>query len=93
MIRGTQQQMIVLHTGRHRYFEQVLFILKRELTPPQADEQAMLREANRILEEGTRSEQERKRQAREKRILCASLFLAGTLSGILGMGILWAVLG
>ena len=51
MIKGAQKQMIVVRTGHSHYFDEAYFVLRREMRAPRC-KRDMLREANRILEEG-----------------------------------------
>lgn len=51
MIKGSQKQLIVLRTGKSRYFDEAYFVLRREIEPSRAHRGDILTEANRILEE------------------------------------------
>ena len=53
VIKGAQKQMIVLRTGNSRYFDEAYFVLRREVRTHRGIKNDILREANRILEEGS----------------------------------------
>lgn len=76
MLKGSRRQMIVVRTGRSRYFDSAYFVLRREVDSGREESGDILREANRILEEST---PERRRGYR--RWGGGLLFLAGTLCG------------
>ncbi len=52
MLKGAQKQMIVVRTGDSQYFDEAYFVLRREVRVGRRGRSDLLREANRILEEG-----------------------------------------
>jgi hypothetical protein len=98
MIRGLQKQIIQLTTPKSQYFEVVFFVLRPMLVPSKESEADMVREAQRILAEGTprakggRSIEKRSIPKKQK----LSLFFFGLFCGCLLSGVLlalWALLG
>jgi len=81
MLRGIQQNIIVIKPRHNRYFEQAFFIVKREIKPPVWGECDMIREANRLLKEGEREKNNRRKVTISFCIRSALLFLAGLLCG------------
>lgn len=78
-VKGTQRQVVVLRTGGNRFFEEALFVVRRETLRTRANEADMLIEANRILRESVpRTGRRRFPLAR------VGLFLLG---GLIGAGI------
>lgn len=78
MVKGAQRRMVQVRMGNSRYFEEALFIVRRDLPRQKAGEDEMLAEANRILRESLHGEGKRKRR------LPAGLFwlLGGVLLGL-----------
>ena len=84
MIKGTRRQIIMLHTGNHRYFDAAYFIL-REGAERERTQSDILREANRLLSEGTREDARDTRRERRRAFLWGTL--CGSLFAALALGI------
>lgn len=79
MLKGSRRQLIVVRTGRSRYFDEAYFILRREMDASKMGRADILQEANRILQESTPDGKRNRRR---------SLFLMPFLLGLLiGCGI------
>lgn len=79
MLKGSRRQLIVVRTGRSRYFDEAYFILRREMDASKTGREDILQEANRILQESTPDGKRNRRR---------SLFLMPFLLGLLiGCGI------
>ncbi len=77
MIKGAQRQLIVVKTGKSRFYEEVHFVMKRDISPDPHSQSDMLAEAARILEESEYREQ----QKGKRRLGSILLFAAGCLLG------------
>lgn len=84
MIRGIQRNVIWVQTPNSQYFEEVHFIVRREIEPTAAGGD-MAKEANRILAEAT----EQKGRRRDRLTRSAIPFLWGMLSGSLLVALAW----
>ncbi len=84
MIRGTRKQMIVLRTGRSRYFDTAYFVL-RERASEGAEHADILYEANRILAENA----DARKGSADKRTRRRA-FIGGLFCGSLGAFLLSA---
>ena len=77
MIKGSQKQLIVLRTGRSRYFDEAYFVLRREIRAGGECKGDILSEANRILEENT----PRARGRARRRWVSVLFFVIGMILG------------
>lgn len=77
MIKGSQKQLIVLRTGKSRYFDEAYFVLRRELPTGGCNRSDILSEANRILRESAPDS----RCAKRRSVRVWSWFLGGVLCG------------
>ena len=77
MIKGSQKQLIVLRTGRSRYFDEAYFVLRREIRAGRECHGDILSEANRILEENT----PRAKGGARRRWLSILFFVIGMILG------------
>ena len=76
MLKGSRRQLIVVRTGRSRYFDEAYFILRREMDASKTGREDILQEANRILQESTPDGMKRGRRS-----LFWMPFLLGVLIG------------
>ena len=79
MIKGAQKQMIVLRTGRSRYFDEAYFVLRQGVNPDRAQEPDLLTEAKRIL-----SESESRKTGKRMKSGAWLWFVMGLMTGTLG---------
>ena len=80
MLKGVQKNMIWVRTAESRFFEGAYFVLRPSRSAPRIREGDMLREANRLLAEGTRKPFHR----RDRRLFHRWIpFLAGVAFGML----------
>lgn len=95
MIRGLQKQIIQLSTPKSQYFEVVFFVLRPMIGSSKESEADMVREAQRILAEGT-PRGKKTVKASEKRPIPKkqklSLFFFGLFCGCVLSGILLTLL-
>ena len=84
MLKGFQRQMIVVRTGNSRYFDGAYFILRREVDMMGEEQTDMLREANRIFEDGASRGEGRKKHPFLPPFLLG-LLLGGGLALLLGV--------
>ena len=77
MIKGACKQMIVVRTGDSRFFDEAYFVLRKELGDGDKDRDALLKEANRLLDEHIAHSARKSRKA----ALYCFLFIAGILCG------------
>lgn len=79
MVKGISRQVIVVHSPDPKLFEQAIFILKDEAVNQGITEQALLKEAQRVVN----------RPAKKKRLsFCGPVWACG---GALLMGIAWLI--
>ncbi len=78
MLKGIQKNMIWVRTPESRFFEAAYFVMRPNACSAPPREGEMLREANRLLSEGTRKTTPRREQRLWQRLLP---FLAGLASG------------
>ncbi len=85
MLKGIQKRMIMVRTDHSSLFETAYFVLRNDDAPVATDENAMIREANRILAESALSGKKKhtKSGKRRQRMLSLFFFLLGLLCGIL----------
>ena len=81
MIKGICKNVIFVKFGSSEKFESAMFVVKPSKITPSRSE--MLREANRIISEGTKGREVRKERRRERLtfFLCGAA-IGGTLSAI-----------
>ncbi len=79
MIKGAQRHLIVVKTGTSRFYEEVHFVMKRDVRPHPYSQSEMLAEAAKILEESESREKCRKK----RRTSSLLFFFAGCLLGAL----------
>ncbi len=60
-VKGAQRRVVQMRIGNSRYYEEALFIVRRDLPPVRFPEREMLLEANRILCEGAEREERGKK--------------------------------
>lgn len=90
MLKGIQQQTVLVRTPESPYFEEARFLMRTERGDRFAKEDDLLREANRILEEiGFSSAGKRKKR---KGIRRGAWFALGALCGGGGVGLLGLLL-
>ena len=77
MLKGAQKRMIIVRTGDSRYFDEAYFVLRREVGAKSSSRTDMLREANRILEEGGVAPRSRRRLFWG----CVGIFVLGFVVG------------
>lgn len=77
MVKGAQKQMIVVRTGNSRYFDEAYFVLRRNVRVPCPEQNEMIGEANRILQDCDPSH----RAPRKKMPRGVVFFLLGILCG------------
>ncbi len=75
MIKGAKKQMIVIRTGDSRYFDEAYFVLRRNVSEKDAQND-ILQEANRILADST--DMRSRRRSHHRRWL---FFAVGILCG------------
>ena len=84
MVKGVSRQVIVINSPDRRYFEQAIFILRRDISTPQAAEYPpIVEEARRIAERCIR---------RRWRRRCAIPAPAWALLGGAAVALLWLFL-
>ena len=91
MLKGIQKKMIMVKTGGSSVFEAAYFVLRSDKTAENTDENAMIREATRILQESElypRRNTPCSKKLRHRRMLLL-FFLAGVLCGGLLLALLW----
>lgn len=79
MLKGIQKNMIWVKTPESRFFEAAYFVMRPSRRSDQPRDGEMLREANRLLTEGTRK---RPLPLRERRRRSICTFLAGLGAGL-----------
>ena len=85
MIKGINQQMIVLRLEGNRIYESACFVLKNEVVRTKENNRDMLNEANRLLEQMELGRFRGKKRAWHKRLIFALLMLAvGVAIGFCG---------
>ena len=91
MIRGIQKNMIQIQTQDSKYFDYACFVMKTNLPKPSANENEMLREAQKILRQTLPKEPKKIGAMFGKRLFCLGW---GILFGASGMGLLglWSIL-
>lgn len=78
MIKGSQKKMIVMKTADSAFFEEAYFVLRRESRDFDED---MVREANRIIEEGGGKRINSRKKLAKEWILGAVGFFCGACVG------------
>jgi len=90
MIRGIQKNMIWVQTPKSPYFEEIHFIVRRQIDGEEARNGEMAKEANRILAEYNAPQKNPpKLQDRKQSRGGAIAFLWGMLVGSLLVGVAW----
>lgn len=77
-LKGAQRRMVQMRIGNSRYYEEALFIVRRDLPKIRFPEREMLAEANRILRESAGAP-ERKKTSPAKALAC---FFGGMALGL-----------
>ena len=75
MIKGVCKNVIFVKLGASEKFESAMFVVRTGKLPPSRSE--MLREANRIISEGTRGREERKERWADRIVF----FICGLATG------------
>ena len=92
MLKGTQKRMVVVRPEKSQCYEVIYFVLRNDISPQQCTESAMLREANRILTEGTSTRRSSRDFLRKSsRLHSLFLWLAGVLCGGFTIGLIWLI--
>ena len=78
MIKGAQRKMIVMKTSDSAFFEEAYFVLRKENRDFDDD---MVKEANKIIDEGGIRRKPKKRKLFGEWIFAAVGFLCGALLG------------
>ena len=81
MIKGICKNVIFVKLGASERFESAMFVVRAGKIPPSRSE--MLREANRIISEGTRGREERKQRKTDRIMFFVfGAATAGTLTAL-----------
>jgi hypothetical protein len=81
MIKGVNRSVLVVQTDKSSRFESVYFIIRRGIVSDRSD---IIKEANRIIRQGSASGVDRKRVA----LWC---FGVGAISGALAVALVWII--
>lgn len=83
MIKGACKQMIVVRTADSRFFDEAYFVLRRDAKEHSHDHNALLTEANRLINEHTKEERQKHRLPPLQWILFAVGILCGAIAASL----------
>ena len=79
MIKGACKQMIVVRTADSRFFDEAYFVLRREAKEHSRDPNALLNEANRLINEHTKEEKRKTHALRSRWVLFGLGILCGAV--------------
>ena len=79
-VKGSQRRMVQVRIGNSRYYEEALFIVRRDLPKAAFPEREMLAEANRILRENAVREERQANPAKALAWLFGGMVLGFALA-------------